>query len=81
MGKNVKKAISKFKKISKKRDIYSKENNDNKIEKKNEDKFTSIIEKKTNNENKNESEIECENENVMNESDIQNLENFETKTI
>jgi len=34
MGKNVKKAISKFKKISKKRDIYSKENNDNKIEKK-----------------------------------------------
>ena len=38
MGKNVKKAISKFKKISKKRDIYSKENNDNKIEKKKEEK-------------------------------------------
>ena len=34
MGKNVKKAISKSKKISKKSDIYSKENNDNKIEKK-----------------------------------------------
>ena len=57
MGKNVKKAISKFKKISNKRDIYSKENNDNKIEKKNEDKFTSIIENKTNNENKSELEI------------------------
>ena len=68
MGKNVKKAISKFKKISKKRDIYSKENNDNKIEKKNEDKFTSIIENKTNNENKSELEIERENENVMNET-------------
>jgi hypothetical protein len=77
MGKNVKKAISKFKKISKKRDIYSKENNDNKIEKKNEDKFTSIIENKTNNENKSELEIERENENVMNESDIENLDNYE----
>ena len=77
MGKNVKKAISKFKKISKKRDIYSKENNDKKIEKKNEDKFTSIIENKTNNENKSELEIERENENVMNESDIENLDNYE----
>ena len=77
MGKKVKKAISKFKKISKKRDIYSKENNDNKIEKKNEDKFTSIIENKTNNENKSELEIERENENVMNESDIENLDNYE----
>ena len=77
MGKNVKKAISKFKKISKKRDIYSKENNDNKIEKKKEDKFTSIIENKTNNENKSELEIERENENVMNESDIENLDNYE----